>query len=186
MQNPALRPSKVSPEDYLRQEMMSPMRHEFVDGAIYAMSGASDRHGLVTLALAARLFDKVDPGCQVFTSDMKLRISEGPAMVYYYPDVLVSCAADDRDRYFREQPVLLVEVISPSTERTDRIEKLAAYKSIPSLVEYVIAEQDMPKVEVFRRRSAWQGEIFLPDASFHLDSIGIDFSVEDIYRRLGF
>ena len=186
MPTPALHPTNVSPEDYLHFEMNTPMRHEFVDGAIYAMSGASDRHGLVAGAFFARLFDRVALGCQVFAFNMKLRISDGPAVVYYYPDVLVSCAADDRDRYFREKPVLLVEVISPSAERIDRTEKLAAYKRISGLIEYVIAEQDMPKVEVLRRANAWQGEVYLPGASFHLDSIGLEFSIEDIYRRLGF
>jgi Uma2 family endonuclease len=185
MSNLAHTQSKISPEDYLAREMASPTRSEFVDGSVYVMSGASDRHGQVTLALGSRLFDRAPSGCQVFTSDMKLRIADEATVVYYYPDVLVSCAEDDRERYFREQPVLLIEVMSPSTERIDRIEKLAAYKRIPSLIEYVIAEQDMPKVEVFRRRTAWQGEEYLSGTTFHLESVGMEFSIEDIYRRVG-
>jgi Uma2 family endonuclease len=186
MSNLAHTHSKILPEDYLAREMASPTRSEFVDGSVYAMSGASDRHGLVTLALGSRLFDRVPANCQVFTSDMKLRIAdEATSIVYYYPDVLVSCAADDREKYYRDKPVLLIEVISPSTERIDRIEKLAAYKRIPSLVEYVIAEQDMPKVEVFRRRTAWHGEEYLTGTTFHLESVGMEFSIDDVYRRVG-
>lgn len=183
---PSAHPIKDFTEDYLAREMASPTRSEFVDGSVFAMIGASDRHGQVTLALGSRLFDRAPSNRQVFTSEMKLHIAdETSSLAYYYPDVLVSCAADDRERYFREQPVLLIEVISPSTERIDRIEKLATYKRIPSLVEYVIAEQDIPKVEVFRRRTAWQGEEYLAGTTFHVESVGMEFSIEDVYRRVG-
>jgi Uma2 family endonuclease len=176
----------MTPEAYLAYEFDSPVKHEFVDDVLYGMSSASDRHVLVAMAFGRRLDAYLPANCQVFQSDMKLRITHTNPVVFYYPDVLVSCAADDRERYFREKPILLIEVLSPSTERVDRTEKLAAYRSIPSLQEYVLADQDMPKIEVMRRSTAWQPEVYLPGASFRLDSVGLDLAVDDVYRRLDF
>jgi Uma2 family endonuclease len=177
---------KISPDDYLARELDSVTKSEYVDGIVYGMSGASDRHGLVSGTFFLRLGNHLADECQVFMTDMKLRIVEGDVTVFYYPDVIVSCAADDRARYYREQPILLVEVLSPSTERIDRTEKLAAYRRIPSLMELVLAEQDIPKLEVFRRATGWASETYLPGDGFRLESVSLDFTVDDIYRRLKF
>jgi Uma2 family endonuclease len=186
MANLALAQPRMTADEYLAFEMQSPIKHEFVDGVIYAMSDASDRHGLLTLAFASALYRQLSDDCQAFVADMKLRVGARSPCVFYYPDILVSCAADDRERYFREQPILIVEVLSPSTERVDRTEKLAAYASIPSLHEYVLADQDIPKIEIRRRRTAWQPEIYLPGDGFRLDSVGIDLTIDGLYRRLDF
>lgn len=177
----------ISPEDYLERELAASVKHEFVDGALYAMAGASDRHGAVTLAFGSALFNHLPAQCSVFTQDMKLRIKAEKAMLFYYPDVLVTCSATDRaDRCFREQPILIVEVLSPSTERVDRTEKFDAYRRVPSLQEYVLADQDMPKVEMFRRRAAWAREEFYPEDSFTLESAVLDLMVAQVYRRVAF
>ncbi len=180
-------PALLSPEDYLERELVAPAKHEFVDGAVYAMAGASDRHNLVAGNLFAALQAHMPDRCEVFITDMKLRVKADAATLFYYPDVFVTCAETDRaNRYFREQPILIVEVLSPSTERIDRTEKFDAYRRIPSLQDYVLADQDMPKVEVFRRRSAWAREEFYPEDRFTLDSAGLELSVAQVYRRVRF
>lgn len=176
----------LSPEEYLAVENDGQERHEYVDGVIYAMGGASDRHGLVAMAIGSRLFSHVAEPCQVFMVDMKVRIKQKRSTKFYYPDVVVSCAEDDRASHFREKPVLIVEVLSPSTDRIDRFEKFDSYTSMPTLIEYVLANQDVPRVDVFRRSTAWQGESYLLGSSFTLESVGLAMAVDEIYRRVKF
>lgn len=124
----------LSVEDYLQGELRSDIRHEYVGGRIYAMVGASDVHNLVAMNLASALHQHLAGGrCQVFMSDMKLRLMVVGETIFYYPDIMVCCEAADRDRYFREQPRVIVEVLSETTARIDRREKLSAYQCIPSL-----------------------------------------------------
>ena len=102
----------VSIEDYLEGEKDSPIRHEYVDGYVYAMAGASDRHNRAALNLASRLNEHlVDGPGEVFISDMKVRVTP---TTYYYPDVVVCCDSPPPDPYFRAEPVLIVEVMSPT------------------------------------------------------------------------
>ena len=89
--------------------------------------------------------------CQLFTSDVKVRLEIGKQDVFYCPDLLVSCDPDDRATYYRERPSLIVEVLSESTERLDRRDKMLAYQTIKSLQEYVLVAQDVRRVEVYRR-----------------------------------
>lgn len=179
-------PPRLTPEAYLAAENDGLVRHEFVDGMVYAMSGASDRHGLVSLTMASALLARVAAPCQVFMVDMKLRVEEAGSIKFYYPDILVSCAADDRASHYREKPVLIVEVLSPSTDRIDRFEKFAAYKTIPTLKEYVLANQDVPRVDIFRRRTDWHNEAYLLGSSFRLESVDLEMSVDDVYARVQF
>lgn len=181
-------PTILSPEEYLERELESSIRHEFVDGALYAMAGASDRHGIVVVNFAGLLSNHLPDRCLVFAQDMKLRVQAEKSTLFYYPDVLVTCSETDRaNAYYREQPTLIVEVLSPSTERVDRTEKFHAYTAIPSLQEYVLADQDIPKVEIFRRRTAWTREEFFPESgSFTLESAGLDLTIAQIYRRVTF
>lgn len=175
---------KIAPEDYLAAENESVTRHEFIDGAIYAMTGASDRHNMLALTIAGRLQDHLPNRCQVFMSDMRLRIRNQGATFYYYPDVFVSCAAGDRASHHREQPVLIIEVLSPTTDRIDRAEKFRAYTAIPSLIEYVLADPALPHVEVYRRRTGWTREDFGAGAQVGLESVELDVAVDGLYRRL--
>ena len=146
MSNLAYAPPRMSPAEYLVFEERSPVKHEYVDGYVYAMVGATDRHNLIAQNLLIALRSTRPTGCQVFISDMKLKVRLLADEYFYYPDVLMSCEATDRDPLFREQPVLLIEVASPSTARIDRGEKLNNYRQLPSLREYVIAEQDRRQV----------------------------------------
>lgn len=185
MATTAQRSDIVSLAEYLAREARSPLRHEFVDGRVYAMGGASDRHNIIALTLAGDLQDHLARPCQVFMADMRLRIASKAAELHYYPDVLVSCAEDDRASHHREKPCLVVEVLSPTTERTDRKEKLDAYRQIASLLEYVILDQDRVHVEIYRRRTGWQREFLGAGDAVTLESVGLATTVAAIYRRSG-
>lgn len=176
----------ISPEEYLAFELTTPIKHELVEGVIYAMTGSRDRHNLISGDIGVRLISHLPLRCQVFMTDMKLRVQIGTDTRFYYPDVMVSCSSTDREEYFREEPGLLVEVLSPSTERNDRQEKFEAYKQIASLEEYLLVSQDFTQVELFRRASGWTREVFKAGESFTLASVDLTFEVDDIYRRVRF
>lgn len=175
----------MSAEDYLARETDGAWRHEFVNGVVYAMVGASDRHNMIAGALYAALAAGLPDRCQAFVSDMKLRIRQRSDERFYYPDVLVSCAPADREPYSREEPVLLAEVLSPGTERTDRGEKFDVYRGIASLEEYAILAQDRVRLELFRRRTGWQREVFGPGDEVALESVGLTLPLAALYRRTG-
>jgi Uma2 family endonuclease len=176
----------VSVEDYLEGEKDNPIRHEYVDGCVYAMAGASDRHIRASLNIASRLNEHlVDGPCEVFISDMKLKVAPN---TYYYPDVIVCCDSPPPDPYFREQPVLIVEVMSPSTDRIDHHEKLVAYKRMPSLREYVLISRDQVRIEVHRRvGDEWRRDMLTKATdSLKLDSVSLSIKVADVYRNVRF
>jgi Uma2 family endonuclease len=178
-------------EEYLAFEEQSPIRHEYVDRAIYAMSGASKNHARITKNLGYWLENHLRDGkCEPYLTEVKVKAS---ATRYYYPDVAVTCEAaaeDPEDPYLIIQPILLIEVLSPSTQRTDKVEKFNTYQQIPGLLEYVIVAQDEMKVEIYRHRKAgdaWQGEVFTePVEQITFESIGLSLTLADIYRRVIF
>jgi Uma2 family endonuclease len=140
----------VSEEDYLAAEEKATIRHEYVDGAVFAMSGSTDAHNSISGNIFAFIHSRLRGGpCRAYINDMKVRIQV--AKSYYYPDVMVSCEGYDAKSVSKSNPVLLVEVLSRSTAQIDRREKLIAYKKIPSLSEYVIVYQDRQQIELYRR-----------------------------------
>lgn len=172
----------ISAEEYLAGEQCSEVRHEYIDGQVYAMTGASDRHGLIVNALAYALTPAARrKQCQLFTSDMKVRLEIGGKTVFYYPDLLVSCDPQDREAYFRRFPCLIAEVLSESTVRIDRREKLLAYQSLPSLRAYLLIEQDTMRVEIYRRSEAWQPTYHEQDEVW-LDCLETALPIADIYQ----
>lgn len=178
---------RLSVAEYLEAEKDGPVRHEFIDGQIYAMAGASDRHNRISINLTKPLDDHLGDGpCEVFMADMKVSVSE---TVFYYTDVIVACDGPGADSHYRKQPKLIIEVSSPSTERIDRSEKLLAYKLVKSLKEYVIVFQDRVKIEVFRRgrgdRWSWQLLTELDD-ELRLESVGLTLTLGQVYRRVKF
>lgn len=172
-------------DDYLAGERDAEVRHEYVQGQVYAMAGASDRHNRIALNMASRFNDHLanDP-CETFMADMKVKVAED---LYYYPDVVVTCDPPGGDPYFRTQPRLIVEVISPSTARTDRHEKLIAYRGLSMLQEYVLVMQDEMLIEIHRRQSdgQWDIETFTqPEEVVHFASVGCSLALADIYRNV--
>lgn len=173
----------ISEEEYLQGEEVSARRHEYLDGLVYAMAGASDKHNLVA-GDAFSLFNAQLPAdCEVFMADMKVRIQLQRKAIFYYPDVVVSCAADDRARYFRAKPCLIIEVLSRATARQDRGEKFWNYQQIPSLQEYLLLAQDVQEATLFRRAAGWQPEAYR-EGNIPLASVGLDIPLAALYRRV--
>ncbi len=181
MSNPML--SRLSEQEYLQGELTSDIRHEYVYGGAYAMAGAGEAHNLIALNIASKLRDFARGGpCRVFISDMKLHVQTWKA--YYYPDIMVTCDPSDSHSHFKERPSLVVEVLSPSTESTDRREKMLAYRTLPSLREYVLVATDKRQVECYRRdeQDEWQLAAVSQDEPLLLESAGANLTLDEIYE----
>lgn len=162
----------MSLDEYLAFEEQSPVKHEYVAGEVYAMSGVTTRHNLITLNITRHLHNAArSHGCKVFATAVKLRAA---ADRIYYPDVILACGKAADVELIVEEPSLVVEVTSPSTRGTDRREKLDSYRRIPSLRMYLIVEQRRRHVLAYRREpnGEWlreeflgQGEIALGEAA---------------------
>jgi Uma2 family endonuclease len=170
-------------EKYLDGELGSTVRHEYVNGQVYAMAGASDRHNLIAANANALLNTALPDAGEVFISDMKVHIHTETDIVFYYPDVMVCCDTGDRETYYREKPCLLIEVLSSSTERQDRFEKFFFYQRIPSLQEYLLLSQNIREATLLRRSRAWQPEVY-HEGEIYLASVGLTVSMEALYRRV--
>ena len=176
-----LRNKPVSTKEYLQNEQQSEIKHELVNGAIYAMAGANKSHQRISVNLLTALTNHLkNSPCETFASDIKVKAGTN----FYYPDVMVVCDDQTEDEYYTEQPVIIVEVLSKSTRRLDETTKLMSYINIPSLQEYVMIEQDIVDVQVIRRSEGWlQKHYFLGD-EVTFQSIDLILSVEDIYQRV--
>ena len=180
----ALQNEFISFEDYLVGERDVEIRSEYVNGVIYAMAGASETHNTIATSLTSLIDTNLKDDCRVWQSDMKVVIKKDAQYFSYYPDIMAACGENNDDPYIRTNPVLIIEVLSPSTKRTDLKEKFDNYISIPSLLEYLVVSQDVPLVRAFRRRNAWEAERYKADDSFFLDSVQLDIPVQQIYRRV--
>ena len=174
---------RLTQEEYLETERAREVRREYLGGLVYAMAGSSAEHnqiaGNLFSRLRAHLRDKV---CQIFASDMKVKIEAIDA--YYYPDVVVSFDPSDNAEHFITKPVLIVEVTSPVTAATDRREKLLAYQQISTLLEYVTVAQDEIEVQVYRKARAvrWWESTLVPDDVLELESVGLSLILKDLYE----
>ena len=176
----------LNEDDYLSIELQASVRHEFVQGAIYAMAGGSANHNRVAVNLASHCNLRATGNCQTFVSDMKLRLDAGS--VFYYPDVMLVCDPHDDEAYFKTSPCMVAEVLSPTTESTDRREKWAAYQKLPSLREYLLLAQDRPCVEVYQRINLRQWGMTVLEAgdTLVLSCVDLRISLEDLYRGVDF
>jgi Uma2 family endonuclease len=185
----AVKPDYYSDQEYLQFENQSHSKSEYVDGWIRAMTGASLRHNVVAgncfLSLGNQL--KGSP-CRPYNSDTKLRIDRGQSKRYYYPDVQVVCRSNEPTSVYQDQPVLIIEVLSPSTRNYDLNEKLEAYLQIPSLECYIVLEQHQPIATVFRKtndgfsRQLVQGT----ESNIDLPFFNGALSLADIYEGVEF
>lgn len=179
----------MSVAEYLRAEETNDVKHEFVDGQVYAMTGASEAHNVIAANMLTLLREHVrGSGCRAFMADMKLRVEANNS--FYYPDVMVTCEAYDSKSLYKESPVLICEVLSPSTMEIDRREKLAAYKQLPDLREYLVIHQDQRRVEVYRKdiNGHWQLHI-VQTGDIELSSMpngALSVPVESIYEDTAF
>ena len=176
----------LNEDDYLAGELNAGMRHEFVNGDVYAMAGGSENHNRIAINLAGYCNQNAKNGCRTFMSDMKLRLDAGS--VFYYPDVMLVCDPHDDEAYFKTSPCMVAEVLSPTTESTDRREKWAAYQKLPSLREYLLLAQDRPCVEVYQRINLRQWGMTVLEAgdTLVLSCVDLRISLEDLYRGVDF
>lgn len=184
LRNPRLR---MTVAEYLESEKDGAIRHEYLDGEVYAMSGASRRHNRVTNNLNIQLDAQLRGGhCQVFIVDVKVHIEALNS--FYYPDVVVTCDPEDNDEYLVKRPVLIVEVESPSTAAIDRREKLMAYRKLESLREYLLLSQDSIGAELFRRdeKRDWRFEQVGPEQDLRLEPIDLTLPLSSLYEGVHF
>lgn len=177
--------SSLTPNEYLQMEPQSPIKHEYINGEIYAMAGASDAHVTITLNLAALLRAHVrGSSCRVYIADMKVRL-EGPNC-FYYPDILITCDRRDQETpTYKRFPCLIVEVLSESTESFDRGDKFINYQTLDSLQEYILINTRQQRVETFRRNQAglWVLQSYTPSQpALQLTSIQWTGTLLDLYE----
>lgn len=147
----------LTEQEYLAGEECSDVRHEYIDGHVFAMSGAGERHNRIALNIAFRLRAAARGSrCGVFISDMKLYIRD--RRIYYYPDVMLTCDDSDADELYKERPCLVAEVLSNSTEAIDRREKFAIYQTIPSLRYILLIRTNYANVEYYCRNNLGEWE----------------------------
>ncbi|MEY3881691.1 MAG: hypothetical protein RIQ94_2487, partial [Pseudomonadota bacterium] len=159
----------ISVEDYLTGELNSDIKHELIDGTVYAMAGASANHERISGNISRKFGNHLEnQPCEPFGSDMKLRINSN----FFYPDVMVDCRFDNSEPYFTQTPTIIVEVLSKSTRKKDTTLKLLSYINIPSLKEYVLIEQDFVDIQVFRRSEGWIPSHYFLGDEVTFESIG--------------
>lgn len=178
--------ARFSYEDYVELEETSSIKHEFLDGVVYAMSGGTPDHAAICATVIRLLGTALDGRrCRVFTADLRVRVVETGLATY--PDASVACSRleldpEDERRHTVVNPILLVEVLSPSTEDYDRGDKLAHYKRIPSLKEVMLVAHDDRRVDLWRRTGrGWTQVVFREGQSVELESLGCTLSVDAIY-----
>ncbi len=177
-----------TPEEYIASERKAMVKSEYLKGQIIAMSGASLAHTRITLDIATELNIQLRGGdCEVITNDM--RVKTGPKGAYFYPDVVAFCGDPQfEDNVFDTllNPILVIEVLSSSTEVYDRGEKFSHYQELASLREYILVSQDRVRVEQYRLlKTQWvETEYQRYEDVLPLVSIGCELPLQDIYRRV--
>ncbi len=158
----------ISVEDYLAGELVSEVKHEYLGGVVYAIAGGRNVHNVIatniTVAIGSRLRGQK---CRPYNSDTKVRVRLPTQWRFYYPDCQVVCRPNPPDDSFQDDPVIIFEVLSNSTRRTDQGEKKDAYLTIPALSVYAIVEQEDAKVVIYRRTE----DGFMPEVYEGLDAI---------------
>lgn len=172
----------LSFEEYLIVEEGAKVKHELVDGVLYAMAGASSTHNLITTNVLGVLWARArGSGCRVFSSDMKLQVDRYTS---YYPDVMVVCEPDEGE-YYKKSPCLVVEVLSRSTEATDRREKLAKYRQVPSLQAYVLVDSLSRRLEAYYRKGKnWLYLDVVGEGSLPIPCPEMNLNLDAVYEGL--
>jgi Uma2 family endonuclease len=179
----------VPVEDYLAGELISPVKHEYLGGVVYAMAGARIAHNIIAsntlIAVGSRLRGRP---CRPFNSDTKIRIHLPGHVRFYYPDASVSCRPNPPTDSFQDEPAVIFEVLFRRTRRIDEGEKKDAYLAIPSLAVYALIEQETAAVVAFRRtKDGFEREVYQGlDAVLPLGEIGIDLPLAEVYETIEF
>ena len=177
-------PKYMSPQEYLEWEEKQPIKYEYINGEVFAMTGGTIPHNAIAVNLTTGLKNHLRGGsCRVYSADAKVGVSEnGP---YHYPDVMVTC--DERDRRAIEaiyHPCLIVEVLSPSTESFDRGKKFKHYRRISTLREYVLIDAEQMNVEIFRLndRGIWELYTYAEGEEIYLSSVDFRCAIALLYE----
>jgi Uma2 family endonuclease len=179
----------ITSEEYLEMEEKSAVKHEYIDGYVYAMAGANDAH----VTIASNAFTLIRShlrrtGCRVYISDMKARIDR--LKCFYYPDVMVTCDPRDTETQNHKRfPKLIIEVLSSSTEAFDRGDKFADYQQLESLEEYVLVSAKRQRIDCFRRtpEGLWVLQTYSYEQdNFQLSSINFQGKFVDLYEDVTF
>jgi Uma2 family endonuclease len=173
----------LSVEDYLELEMGSTTRHEYVAGEIFAMCGASAAHNLIVGNVYNAFRTHLHGGpCRTFLSGFKARLKINMDEFFYYPDVMVACGHEGVEKYFLRNPKVIIEVLSPSTDGTDRREKFMNYRRIPTLEEYILIAQDTPEVTLYSRCTEWKPTVLTAlEAVGEIQSLGLSLPLAQVY-----
>ncbi|RZS46875.1 Uma2 family endonuclease [Sphaerotilus mobilis] len=170
-------------DEFLAWEATQPEKHEFIGGEIFDMAGAEDHHVTICLNIAVALRQHLrDSPCRTYMADMKLRVDAANAS--FFPDVLVTCSAADRERrQDKREPLLLVEVLSPSTAAYDRGDKFSAYRQVDSLREFLIVDLARRRSEVYRKGAdgLWVLYPFDTGQTVHLASVELELPAAVVY-----
>lgn len=174
---------RMSAEDYLRFEATADTKHEFVDGFVFAMAGAGDKHNIITLNIGALLRAAArGTACRAYVADMKLGV---PGGIYYYPDALLTCDEADVGADIKRHPRLVAEVLSESTADIDRGEKLLNYRKLPSLRGYLLVSQTKALLELYHQdEGGWRHDI-IEGGAFRLPCLGLEPTLADVYEDTG-
>jgi Uma2 family endonuclease len=182
---------RLTPEEYLELDRKSEVRHEYYNGKMYAMAGGSPNHARIISKLQGELYVALkNTGCEAVSSELRTRIAHDG--LYTYPDIVVFCgepdfATDKKDTL--TNPVLLIEVLSPTTEAYDRGFKATEYRKLASVQEYAFVLQTEPRIELLRRQpgGGWLlSETVGIDATCHFESVGCDIALADVYDKIIF
>jgi Uma2 family endonuclease len=178
----------ISPEEYLRSEELSPVRREYMNGQLFLMTGSTLNHNQIIRNLQSVIkVHMKGSDCRLFMMDIKVHVEQRNS--FYYPDLVVTCSRVDMTKVFVSDPVLIIEVLSPSTAAIDRREKLSAYQQIPRLQEYALVYQSMKRVDVFSRASDLRSAKVYSDSDLVLNSLPngpLTISLADIYAETGY
>ena len=182
----AISENYISREEYLEGELVSEIRHEYVAGSVYAMSGGTLGHQRVALNFLAEASSQLKgKSCFPTGSDFKLHVPlEGGEEAFYYPDGMVVCSPVGNSEYFTDSPSVILEVLSPTTRRNDQAQKFRDYITIPTLQTYVMAESDSALLTVFRREEAgFRREVIAgSDTVLDLPEVGVTIPLAELYR----
>ncbi len=179
----------LSDIDYLAGEQTSDVKHEYVGGVVYAMVGARNVHNVIAGNIFASLHHSLRSGpCRPYNSDTKIRVQLPTETRFYYPDVSVTCHPNPQSDTFQDHPNVIVEVLSDNTRRIDDGEKKDAYLTLTSLTAYLLVEQDIQHVTIYRRGAeGFESEEYTDsDAVIRLDDIRAALSMSDIYDGVRF
>lgn len=173
----------MTEEEYLEFEDQTEMRHEYINGAVYAMSGASLAHNQITFRLATGLSNRLRGGpCEVFLLDLKLKLELASDRIFYYPDVMAACRREEWSKVFIRKPTVVAEVLSPSTQHIDRREKSLNYFREGSIEEYLVLSQEERRAVIHRRGERWELEsVAGAGAILELRSLGISVPLDEVY-----